>query len=57
MRDPRRTDKIYVEGLDRLRTKLETCFSIRLMAEVAHTGQNHRHPMLIRSLDDFCIAN
>jgi hypothetical protein len=57
VRGPKRTEPMYVEGLERLRTKLGTCFSIRLMAEMAHARENHSHAMFVRSLDDFRITN
>ncbi len=47
----------YVEVDGRPRTQREAIFSCRSMAEMAHAGENHRHPMFIRSLDHFCIPD
>ena len=41
----------------RPRTTREAIFSSRLVAEVAHARQNHRHPLLICGFDDFGIAD
>jgi hypothetical protein len=57
VRRPKRTEPMYVEGLERLRTKLGTCFSIRLMAEMAHAREDHSHAMFIRGLNHFRITN